>query len=142
MLDKIKNKIKTYLADPLALSKTIYLTIIPFIFFIFLIILIYIMILGIFFIRIGPENLNRMKIISYFILSIFALYLYFILKSKTSKIWFHLTILFILFTLISGIIFLHIIDTPNYLTNLGILFSVAFFSIPLGMEALKNLYGK
>lgn len=75
-----------------------------------------------------------------FIMLIFVFYMVDILVSKSKRIWFSRTILFMFFFLLMGIIIISKIPFGNFYTNLGILISLVIFSIPVAMVNLNKLY--
>lgn len=121
------------------LIKKIYSTVLPLFILIFFLIALFLISFGILEIQLGSLFKNLI-ITSGFILLISSLFLYFLLMSNTKKIWFYTTVLLMFTIFFIGFFALHLYIKENFITNLGILFSVILFSLPMGMESLRNLY--
>jgi len=78
------------------------------------------------------------------IINLFAFIAYLItillIKFTRERIWFFLTLIFMLFMFYYGIFAIHIFNPSNFLSNLGILITLVLFSVPIAMKNLKDLF--
>lgn len=95
----------------------------------------------IFFIHFG-DNLSKLSLFNWIFLFAFIFYIITIslIEYTRKKFWFFLTLFSMIMVFFYGVNIIHILNSSNFLSSLGILLTLILISIPIAMNNLKELF--